>query len=114
MVVFSNLRVRIQAFEEEDAYDFRVSVEHSSDPMALTNGSRTETVIRRWSFPDKDTATSQAIDLLRHASVTDVMLSGPLPTQILQVRVILSIKKKVNVVVCPWECPSGLCIECKL
>ncbi|KAH7697336.1 hypothetical protein AAVH_35581, partial [Aphelenchoides avenae] len=67
-----------------DVYDFRVSVNYSSDPMALKNGSTDENVSRGWSFTDADAASSHFIGLLRHASVTEVSLSGPLPIRLLQ------------------------------
>lgn len=72
-----------------DVYDFRVSVNYSSDPMALKNGSTDENVSRGWSFTDADAASSHFIGLLRHASVTEVSLSGPLPIRLLQVSPVL-------------------------
>ncbi|KAH7701012.1 hypothetical protein AAVH_31862, partial [Aphelenchoides avenae] len=68
----------------EDVHDFRVSVDYSSDPLALKNGSADETVSRGWSFSDTDAVTAHFIGLLRHASVTEVTLNGPLPIRLLQ------------------------------
>ncbi|KAH7711923.1 hypothetical protein AAVH_20767, partial [Aphelenchoides avenae] len=81
---------------EDDVYDFHVSMTYSSSPMALTNGSMNETVSRRWSFSNTDAATSTFIDLLHHASVSDVMVNGPLPTRLLQALVTADVDASIN------------------
>lgn len=69
-------------------------VEYSSDPMTLKNGSMSEVVKREWKFIDTDAATAHFVGLLRHASVVEATLTGPLPTQLLQVRASLGTNRK--------------------
>lgn len=70
---------------QEEGYDVGVSVDYSSDPMSLACGSTDGRVNRQWSFSDTAMATSHFIGLLRHASVEQMSMNGPLPLHLLEV-----------------------------
>ncbi|KAH7701808.1 hypothetical protein AAVH_31054, partial [Aphelenchoides avenae] len=61
-----------------------ISVDYSSDPTSLVCGSTDGRVNRHWSFSDMKMAASHFVSLVRHASVQQMGVRGPLPLHFLE------------------------------